>query len=273
MRQIAGITFGHTVSGKRIINKRAHHSEIGPTATDGVDTVLPRWQEIANTLRIRNRLNINRPDRTHRFSRSIIDPKRHTVKCLSEASKTEYYDRIISSLQSEITSQKSEISDLKSTVARQQKEIEALKASQGVPQKSSELQQKWITTENLLLVVKRVCDDVILNHYEQLPTMFADRQEFESFRKSTEQKFLAVETFASYKKSLEMRLKSIEEKLGKGFCLLAINLYNQKRDKGYKSVLNVIKNLKDIEFEGFLPFVAFLSLAMFALYLISSITN
>ncbi len=188
------------------------------------------------------------------------------------ASKTEYYDRIISSLQSDITSQKSEISDLKSTVARQQKEIEAFKASQGGDnQKSSEPQQKWITTENLLLAVKRVCDDVILKHYEQLPTMFADRQEFEDFRKSAEQKFLAVETFNSYKKSLETRLKSIEEKLGKGFCLLAINFYEQKRDKRYRSILNVLKNLKDIEFEGFLPFIAFLALGLLSAFLISSI--
>ena len=103
-----------------------------------------------------------------------------------------------------------EIKTLKSTVARQQKEIEALKASQGTPQKSSEPQQKWITTENLLLAVKRACDDVIRTNNEQLPTIFADRQEFEDFRKSAEQKFLAVETFAFYKKSLETRLKSIE---------------------------------------------------------------
>ena len=189
------------------------------------------------------------------------------------ASKTEYYDRIISSLQSDITSQKSEISELKSTVAKQQKEIEALKASQGVPQKSSDPRQKWITTENLLLAVKRVCDDVILNHYEQLPTMFAARQEFENFRKSIEQKFLSVGTFNDNKKSLGTRLKFIEEKLGKGFCLLAINFYDQKRDKGYRSILNVLKNLKDIEFEGFLPFLAFLLVAMFAVYFISSITD
>ena len=182
--------------------------------------------------------------------------------------------RIIASLQSDITSQKSEISDLKSTVARQQKEIEALKASQGGDaQKSSEPQQKWITTENLLLAVKRVCYDVILTNNKQLPTMFADRQEFEDFRKSTEQKFLSADNFNVYKKSLETRLKSIEEKLGKGFCLLAINLYNQKRDKGYRSILNILKNLKDIEFEGFLPFVAFLSLAMFAVYFLRSITG
>ena len=103
--------------------------------------------------------------------------------------------------------------------------------------------------------------------------MFADRQEFEDFRKTINQKFLTVETFNGYKKPLETRLKSIEERLGKGFCLFAINFYEQKRDKGYRSILNVLKNLKDIEFEGFLPFIAFLSLAMFAVYFISSITN
>ena len=189
------------------------------------------------------------------------------------ASKTEYYDRIISSLQSDITSQKSEISDLKSTVARQQKEIGALKASQGVPQKSSDPQQKWITTENLLLAVKRVCDDVIRTNNELLPTMFADSQEFEAFRRSAEQKFLTVETFASYKKSLETRLRSIEEKLGKGFCLMAINFYEQKRDKGYRSIFSGLKNLKGIEIEGLFPFLVFLSLAMCAVYLISSINN
>ena len=187
------------------------------------------------------------------------------------ASKTEYYDRIISSLQSDITSQKSEISDLKSTVARQQKEIEALKASQGTPQKQSEPQQEWITTENLLLAVKRACDGVIRANNEQLPTMFADRHEFEEFRKSIEQKFITADTFNDYKKSLEMRLKSIEDRLGKGFCLLAINFYEQKRDKGYRSILNVLKNLKDIEFEGFLPFIAFLALGLLAAFLISSI--
>ena len=116
-----------------------------------------------------------------------------------------------------------------------------------------------------------MCDGVIRTNNEQLPIIFADRHEFEAFRKSTEQKFLAVETFASYKKSLETRLKSIEEKLGKGFCLFAINLYEQKRDKGYRSILNVLKNLKDIEFEGFLPFITFLVLGLLAAFLISGI--
>ena len=193
------------------------------------------------------------------------------------ASKTEYYDRIISSLQSDITSHKSEISDLKSTVTRQQKEIEALKASQGgdAP-KSSEPQQKWITTENLLLAVKRVCDDVIRSNNEQLPTIFADRQEFEDFRKSINQKFLAVETFKDYKKSLEMRLKSIEEKLTHRYTLLTINRHDKNGNSESKSYLNldsIIRAFKKGNLQWLKSIIASLAIALLAFYLISSITN
>ena len=192
------------------------------------------------------------------------------------ASKTEYYDRIISSLQSEITSQKSEISDLKSTVARQQKEIEALKAPQGTPQKSSDHQQKWITTENLLLAVKQACDSVIQNNNEQLPTMFADRQEFEDFRKSIEQKFLSVDTFNVYKKSLETRLKSIEEKLTHRYALLTINRHDKNGNTESKRYFNldaIIRALKNSNLQWLKPIIVCLSIAFLALYLISSITN
>lgn len=193
------------------------------------------------------------------------------------ASKTEYYDRIISSLQSDITSQKSEISDLKSTVARQQKEIETLKASQGGDnQKSSEPQQKWITTENLLLAVKRVCDDVIRGNNEQLPTMFAARHEFENFRKSINQKFLAVETFKDYKKSLEMRLKSIEEKLTHRYTLLTINRHDKNGNSESKSYLNldlIIRAFKNGNLHWLKSIITCLSIVLLALYLISSITN
>ena len=192
------------------------------------------------------------------------------------ASKTEYYDRIISSLQSDITSQKSEISDLKSTVARQQKEIEALKASQGGDtQKSSETHQKWITTENLLLAVKRVCDDVILKYYEQLPTMFADRQEFEAFRKSIEQKFITADTFNDYKKTLETRLISIEEKLGKGFCLLTINRHDKNGNSESKSYFNldaIIRAVKNSNLQWLKPIIVCLSIGLLALHLLHSIT-
>lgn len=193
------------------------------------------------------------------------------------ASKTEYYDRIISSLQSDITSQKSEISELKSTVARQQKEIEALKTSQGdVTQKSSEPHQKWITTENLLLAVKRVCDDVIRTNNEHLPTMFAGRQEFENFRKSAEQKFFAADNFKDYKKSLETRLKSIEEKLTHRYTLLTINRNYKNGNSESKGNLNldsIIRAVRNGNFQWLKSIVAFLSIALLALYLISSITN
>ena len=102
--------------------------------------------------------------------------------------------------------------------------------------------------------------------------MFADRQEFEDFRKSAEQKFITADTFNDYKKSLEMRLKSIEDRLGKGFCLLAINFYEQKRDKGYRSIFSSLRNLKNVQIEGLLPFLVSLIIALFAVFLLRSIS-
>ncbi len=192
------------------------------------------------------------------------------------ASKDEYYQRIIASLQADIKSQNSAISDLKTTVERQQKEIEALKASQVSPQQSSEPQQKWITTENLLLAVKRVCDDVILTHYEQLPTWFADRQEFEHFCKSSELKFLSADTFTSYQKSQEKRLKSIEEKLGSHYSLLTINRHDKNGNSENKSYFNldtIHRAFKNGNLQWLKPIIVCLFICLLALYLISTITT
>ncbi len=192
------------------------------------------------------------------------------------ASKDEYYQRIIASLQADIKSQNSAITDLKSTVARQQQEIEALKASQVVPQQSSEPQQNRISTEHLLLAVKRVCDDVILTHYEQLPTWFADRQEFESYRKSAEQKFLSADTFTSYQKSQEVRLKSIEEKLGSHYSLLTIHLHDNNgsiQSKSYFNLDAIIGFFKNGDFQWLWAIIASVTIGMFAVFLLRSITT
>lgn len=193
------------------------------------------------------------------------------------ASKTEYYDRIISSLQSDITSQKSEISELKLTVARQQKEIEVLNASQGgITQKSSEPQQKWITTENLLLAVKRACDGVIRSNNERLPTLFADRQEFDNFRKSAETKFLVADTFVAYKKSLDTRLKSIEEKLSRRrFSLLITNRHNHQIGYHTKSFFNlntIIQFFESNNPQWIFRILVSLSIVLLAIYLYSRIS-
>ena len=76
---------------------------------------------------------------------------------------------------------------------------------------------------------------------------------FKNFCRSAEQKFLSADTFTDYKKSFESRMKFIEEKLGLGVCLLAIIFYEQKRDKGYRSILSGLKSLKGIEIEVFFP--------------------
>jgi len=191
------------------------------------------------------------------------------------ASKDEYYQRIIASLQADISSQNKAFSDLQSTVGRQQKEIEALKASQGVPQQTSKPQQKKISTEHLLLAVKRVCNEAILANYEKLPTFFANRQEFESYRKSSEQKFLSADIFTSYQKSLETRLKSIEEKLGCHYSLLTINRHNKNGSNESKSYFNldaIIKAFKNDNLQWLKPIIVCLSICLLALYLISTIT-
>ncbi len=192
------------------------------------------------------------------------------------ASKDEYYQRIIASLQADIKSQNSAISDLRSTVAGLQQKIEALKASQVAPQQSSEPQQKSISTEHLLLAVKRVCDEAILANYEKLPTFFADRHEFESYRKSSDQKFLSADTFASYQKSLETRLKSIEAKLGSHYSLLTINRHDKNgnnESKSYYKLDAIIRAFKNENLQWLWAIIASVTIAMFALFLLRSITT
>ena len=187
------------------------------------------------------------------------------------ATKDEYYQRIIASLQADISSQNKAISDLKSTVDRQQKEIETLKAPQNTPQKSLEPQQERISIEHLLLAVKRVCDDVIRANYEKLPKMFADRREFENFRKSTEQKFLITDTFSNYQKSLETRLKSIEEKLTHSFSFLTIKRHDKNGNSESKSYFNldsIIRAFKNGNLQWLKSIIACLSIALLALYLL-----
>lgn len=192
------------------------------------------------------------------------------------ASKDEYYQRIIASLQADIKLQNSAISDLKSTVAGLQQEIKAQKASQVAPQQSAEPQQKRISTEHLLLAVKRVCDDVILTHYEQLPTWFTNRQDFESFRKSAEQKFLSTADFSTYQKSLETRLKSIEAQLGSHYSLLTINCHDKNGNNESKSYFNIdaiIRAFKNRNLQWLWPILASVTIGMFAVFILRSITT
>ena len=192
------------------------------------------------------------------------------------ASKDEYYQRIIASLQADIKSQNSAIFDLKSTVAGQQKEIEALKASQCAPQHSAEPHLLRLNVEKLLVEVKRVCDQAILTNYEHLPTMFADRQEFDNYRKSSEKKFLYAETFTSYKKSLETRLKSIEAGLRSHYSFLTINRYDKDCNRESKSYFNldaIIKTFKNDSLQWLKSTIVCIFISLLALYLISTITT
>ena len=191
------------------------------------------------------------------------------------ATKDEYYQKVIVALQSDISSNKTEITELNSMIARLQKEIKALKTSQGTPQGSSDPQPVRTDMNALRSEVKRVCDKAILANYEHLPTMFGDRQDFESFRKSTETKFISANTFTIYKKSQETRLKSIEEKLSSRFSLLTINRYNQKGSYDTKSYFNldtILSIIKNANSPWVVRILVSLFVGMFAVYLLKSIT-
>ena len=105
--------------------------------------------------------------------------------------------------------------------------------------------------------------------------MFADRQEFEDFRQSIEQKFLSVDTFNVYKKSLETRLKSIEEKLTHRYALLTINRPDKNGNSESKSNFNldsIIRAFKNGNLQWLKSIIASLSIALLALHLLRSIT-
>ena len=192
------------------------------------------------------------------------------------ASKDEYYKKIIASLQSDISLNRSEISELKSMIARLQEEIDAFKASPNSPQKPSVPQQFRIDMEALRSEVKRVCDQAILANYERLPTMFADKREFDNFRKSAETKFLSADTLVAYKKSQETRLKSIDEKLSQRFSLLTINCHDKNGSSESKSYFNIDiinRAIKNGNLQWLKPIIIFLSICLLALYLINSITT
>ncbi len=126
------------------------------------------------------------------------------------ASKDEYYQRIISSLQSDIT-------QLKSALAEQQQEIESLKASLSGPQSPTISKSAYIDFNTLLSQMKEVCDDTLHHNLELLPGLYADKEEFEKYQQT------ANNNFETFKESVETRVKTIENKLRHHNALFAVN--------------------------------------------------
>ena len=188
------------------------------------------------------------------------------------ASKDEYYQKIIASQQAEITSLKTSVADLKRDLESLKTSVnEALKSNHTTHQEECKKEQSEVKVQTLLTKIGEVFRDTIKGHIDNLKDRFVEKKDFEGYCKYSEQKFLSAGSFTSYQKSLETRLKSIEDKLGRGFCPLAINFYNQNQGKGYRSILSGLRNLKGIKIEGCLPLVALLVIAFFAVFLISSI--
>lgn len=135
------------------------------------------------------------------------------------ASKDEYYQKIITTLQSDIT-------QLKSALTEQQLEIESLKISLSDHQLPTISKPTDADINTLLSQVKEMCDDTVRRIFELLPGLYANKEEFEKYRQT------AGNNFETFKKSLETRLKTIEEKLSHRNALFAVNHHTHIHKSG-----------------------------------------
>ncbi|MDE6860395.1 MAG: hypothetical protein K2J65_08290 [Duncaniella sp.] len=181
------------------------------------------------------------------------------------ATKDEYYQKILASQQSEITS-------LKTTLAELGKELESLKESVAEttePTPNPQPKRVYYESDEIKKFMQRVsdmCDSRIQQREALLPDRFVGKTDFEKFRKSINEKFISSIAFTKYQEEIDTRLKSVEEKAGQGISLMAINRYYGKKPEGYKSIFDnyMVLNLKRTQFHGCLPIIVFLFIASFA---------
>ena len=181
------------------------------------------------------------------------------------ATKDEYYQKILASLQAEITS-------LKTALAYLGKEIESLKESIAEtprPAPTTKPKHVYYESDEIMKFMQRVsdvCDSRILQREALLPDRFVGKQDFEKFQKSINEKFISSEAFTKYQEELDSQLKTVEEKAGQGVSLMSINRYYGEKPKGYKSIFDnyMVLNLKRTQFHGCLPVIVFLFIASFA---------
>ena len=181
------------------------------------------------------------------------------------ATKDEYYQKILASLQAEITS-------LKTALAYLGKEIESLKESIAEtprPAPTTKPKHVYYESDEIMKFMQRVsdvCDSRILQREALLPDRFVGKQDFEKFQKSINEKFISSEAFTKYQEELDSQLKTVEEKAGQGVSLMSINRYYGEKPKGYKSIFDnyMVLNLKRTQFHGCLPVIVFLFITSFA---------
>lgn len=124
------------------------------------------------------------------------------------ASKTEYYDRIISSLQSDIE-------ELRNTTSKLGKEIEIHKLNREDQQ--SNLNEEYIQNK-LTNFSYRIADkfkETIMINFSKLPDWFLSKDDFAEYKKNVEKQYTSADAFRTYCKKQDEELKSLERKLNR----------------------------------------------------------
>ena len=118
------------------------------------------------------------------------------------ATKDEYYQKILASQQSEITS-------LKTALAELGKELESLKesvAETAEPTPNPQPKRVYYESDEIKKFMQRVsdvCDSRIQQREWYHSDRFVGKPDFEKFRKSINEKFISSETFTRYQEELD----------------------------------------------------------------------
>jgi len=153
---------------------------------------------------------------------------------------------------------------------------EVLKTNNSPRQEECKKEQSNANVHTLLTKIGNVFQDTIKGHIDKLKDRFVEKKDFVEYRKSSDLKFLSANTFSSYQKSQETRLKSIEEKLSSHYSLLTINRHDKNgnnENKSYFKLDTIIRTFKNGNLQWLKPIIVCLSICLLALYLISTITT
>lgn len=180
--------------------------------------------------------------------------------------KDDYYQRIISSLQSDITS-------LKTIVSEQGKEIEYLKTNVSPVKTDSNKEPTKEDMKAFLGIVSKVCYEIIKENITQLPEFFTTKGEFIQYKNSADKKFLSSETFNDYNKNLDIRLKAMEEKLGRRFSFLTINQRIQKCDYNGKGCSKLQTFLGTFKMDRYTKWLLITLTVLFFSFIAIALTN
>lgn len=136
------------------------------------------------------------------------------------ASKDEYYQKVIVTLQGEIN-------ELKNRV----KELEARPVYTPQPPKENKpIDENNPGVRQLFTLLAEQCNIHLRNTMNEYIPLFIKGEDMEKSRLESDIKYVSKDTFLSYTKSVDSRLDEMDQKAGRHISILTVNRHIQKCD-------------------------------------------